>query len=131
MFETFSKLYQYYGLEILAGISVIIIIILFFYNYFAGKEGNYTKVKLVESYPQHNEKNLNSSIESKGFTSKLESKAKIILEYIFKRPFSRVRPNFLNNPITGQNLEIDLYNEELKLGVEINGNQHYSFTPYF
>ncbi len=46
-------------------------------------------------------------------------------------PFLKTRPNFLKNEVTGQNLEIDLYNDNLKLGVEINGDQHYKFIPYF
>ena len=41
--------------------------------------------------------------------------------------------SFLNNKITGgnYNLEIDCYNEELKLGVEYDGAQHHKYIPYF
>jgi hypothetical protein len=63
--------------------------------------------------------------------SKLEIKAKFILENIFRRPFVKIRPDFLRNDVTGYNLEIDLYNEDLRLGVEINGDQHYKFIPFF
>ena len=53
-----------------------------------------------------------------------------ILEEIFHKPFYRVRPDFLKNPETGYNLEIDCYNEELKLGVEYNGETHNKWPNY-
>jgi len=126
MIELIRNFWNERGLEFLAGLSLIVILILFLYNYFSGKKGTYTSPKKIpESYKEFD------SIEDTGFTSKLEKQSKIILENIFKKPFNRVRPSFLRNPVTGQNLEIDLYNDELKLGVEINGNQHYKFTPFF
>jgi hypothetical protein len=39
-----------------------------------------------------------------------------------------VRPHFLINPITQEALELDCYNEELRLAVEYNGKQHYEFN---
>ena len=45
--------------------------------------------------------------------------------------FYKIRPNFLKNDVTGYNLEIDLYNDEMKLAIEVQGNQHYKFTPFF
>lgn len=47
----------------------------------------------------------------------------------FNRPFTKVRN--LYNPVTGSYLEIDCYNDELKLGVEYQGIQHYKYTPFF
>jgi hypothetical protein len=37
------------------------------------------------------------------------------------------------NPVTGSqfNLELDCFNESLKLAVEYNGAQHYQFIPFF
>lgn len=49
---------------------------------------------------------------------------------IFNRPFVKARPGFLQN-VTGQNLELDCYNENLGLAVEYNGKQHYEYVPYF
>lgn len=63
--------------------------------------------------------------------SKLEVACIQELEYLFDRPFNKVRPDFLRNPITGQNLEADAYNEELGLVVEVQGRQHYEFVPFF
>lgn len=45
--------------------------------------------------------------------------------------FVKVRPDWLKNPETGRNLELDFYNEALKLAVEFNGIQHYAFTAKF
>jgi hypothetical protein len=53
------------------------------------------------------------------------------LETVFQAPFPKARPNFLRNPVTGNNLEIDCFNEALKLGVEYNGRQHYAYASFF
>ena len=47
-----------------------------------------------------------------------------IMEEIYGVPFTTVRPDWLRNPETGRNLEIDCYNDDLKLGLEFNGKQH-------
>lgn len=46
------------------------------------------------------------------------------LSEIYQRPFTSVRPDFLRNPETGRNLELDCYNDELKIAAEYNGYQH-------
>lgn len=53
------------------------------------------------------------------------------LETTFNRPFHSVRPEWLKNPKTGKCLEIDCFNEELKLCVEYDGEQHYKWVPRF
>jgi|SRR5579875_517213 len=45
--------------------------------------------------------------------------------------FTKVRPEWLKNPKTGKNLELDGYNEELKLAIEYNGMQHYIWPNNF
>ena len=47
------------------------------------------------------------------------------LEKIFKKKFIKTRPKWLKR------LELDCYNEELKIALEYNGMQHYEFVPYF
>lgn len=63
--------------------------------------------------------------------SKYENICKNVLENIYNKSFIKVRPDFLRNPSTGENLELDCYNEELKLALEYNGKQHYFFTPEY
>ena len=61
-----------------------------------------------------------------------ESRTRQYLEIYFGKKFIRVRPDFLSNTaMGGRNLELDCYNEELKLAVEYNGRQHYDFIPFF
>lgn len=67
----------------------------------------------------------------KDSSSKGELECRKIMEKIFDAPFKKARPYFLKNPITGSNLEIDCYNEDYKIGVEYNGEQHYKYTPWF
>lgn len=132
MFESLSNFWNNYGLEFLAGISILIIIILFLVNYFTKEKGTYSNFKIIDKDNSFNPQiNTTEYMEHTDKDSKLEIQAKFILENIFKRPFVKIRPTFLQNDVTGKNLEIDLFNEELKLGVEINGNQHYKFTPFF
>jgi len=41
------------------------------------------------------------------------------------------RPDWLKNPRTGRNLELDFYCEELKLGLEHDGEQHEKYVPRY
>jgi hypothetical protein len=54
-----------------------------------------------------------------------ENKAREIFEKIFNKPFIKVRPKFLKNLATGRNLELDGYNDELKIAFEYDGRTHY------
>jgi len=77
------------------------------------------------------EKQLHSSNKKIRTESAGEKECKRVAEKLFNAPFSKIRPNFLNNEVTGNNLELDLYNESLKIAIEYNGKQHYVYTPYF
>jgi hypothetical protein len=68
--------------------------------------------------------------------SKGELKCREVLEKVFQKPFNKIRPDFLRNPVTSQllgsrNLELDCYNDELGLAVEYQGAQHYEYIPFF
>jgi len=63
-------------------------------------------------------------------TSKKEERCRQILENIYGKPFPAIRPDWLRNPETNRNLELDGYNDELKIGFEYNGQQHYVYPNY-
>lgn len=62
--------------------------------------------------------------------SKGEEICREVMEEIYNKKFPCVRPNFLKNPETKRNLELDCYNDELKLAVEYNGIQHYKWPNF-
>jgi len=130
MFEKYKQYWNDYGLETLAILSIIIIIVLFIYNWFSNKKGTYSERPISKfnlppkdsfyNYRQHTARD-----------SKLELLTKNHLETIFQKPFFKIRPEFLKNESSGRNLEIDLFNKDIGLAVEIQGIQHYKFTPRF
>ena len=68
--------------------------------------------------------------------SKGEKECRRVLESYYNRPFPKARPNMLRNPITSDentdnNLELDCYNDDLKIACEYQGAQHYKYIPYF
>lgn len=60
-----------------------------------------------------------------------ENRIRKILTNYFQKEFKSVRPNWLKNPLSGRNLEIDMFCEDLKLGLEFHGIQHIKFLPHF
>lgn len=54
---------------------------------------------------------------------------KILEEYIKRKTILHLRPNFLKNPKTNRNLEIDIYDPISKIAIEYNGAQHYKYIP--
>lgn len=66
-----------------------------------------------------------------GLKGKIVSKGERIsvqtMENIYGLPFPSAWPNWLKNPESGENLELDGYNESLKLAIEYNGEQHYTW----
>ena len=53
-----------------------------------------------------------------------------IMEKIYGVPFNSIWPDWLRNPETGENLELDCFNEDLKIAVEYNGEQHYNWPNF-
>lgn len=61
-----------------------------------------------------------------------EQLCKAAAERIYGVTFHRsIWPDWLRNPETGQVMELDLYNEQLKIAIEYNGRQHYEYVPFF
>lgn len=68
--------------------------------------------------------------KSKRFVSKGERICCQTMEKIYGVPFNSIRPKWLQNPETGYNLELDCYNDDLKIAVEYNGEQHYKWPNF-
>lgn len=103
--------------------SILALIFLYFYRCFF-KGNNYFSFLFKK-------KKLVRNGDEKSFMPKMSSgewRCKLYMEKMFNKPFTKIRPNFLKNNVTGHNLELDLYNEELNLAVEYNGEQHYKYT---
>lgn len=60
-----------------------------------------------------------------------EERCREILQQIYKKPFPSSRPDFLKNPATNKNLELDCYCDSLKIALEYDGAQHANYTPRF
>ena len=60
-----------------------------------------------------------------------ERVCRLYFETIFQKPFLRIRPDWLKNSTSSRNLELDGYNDELRIGFEHQGEQHYSSNSYY
>ena len=70
-------------------------------------------------------------ISTNGKESKGEIICRKVAEILFNKKFAKVRPEILKNDVTKHNLELDIYNDELKLAIEYSGRQHYEYVPFF
>ena len=61
----------------------------------------------------------------------LERFVKQAAERLFCCEFRKVRPGWLTSPLTGHRLELDLYNAELRLAIEVQGAGHARFISKF
>lgn len=64
------------------------------------------------------------------FISKGERICCSTMEKIYGVTFKSIWPDWLRNPETGETLELDCYNEELRIAVEYNGEQHYKWPNF-
>ena len=127
--------------EILLGLCVAFFLIFGLYNKIVGQRGSYSKQTY---FIKPNQKHISSFIRQstndnnprKGAPrySKGEIECRRVLEYLFPgNKFPSSRPDFLRNNVTGgnYNLELDCFNEQLRIAVEYNGIQHYKFSNFF
>lgn len=128
-----------YGWQIMVGGSILLLIVIFIYRLIKGENGSWNTLqyyinrnaaRLTHKLPN----NYNRFISRRGppKDSKGELECRRVLRKLFNKPFNKIRPDFLRNHITdgNNNLEIDCYCHELRLGVEYNGKQHYEYIPY-
>jgi hypothetical protein len=77
-----------------------------------------------------------ATVKSEPVTQSLSNKGEdivyeVLQELLQSKIERNVRPDFLKNPETGKNLEMDCYCEEYALAVEYNGIQHYKYPSAF
>jgi hypothetical protein len=124
MLQKINKFWKKHGFDIVLGFSIFFIVIMAILR----KDSKGTWNIFNHNYPA------TSIVKEKGDgrkDSKGEIECRNVLEKLFKKPFSKARPNILKNPISNFNLEFDCYNEELQIAVEYNGIQHYKYIPHF
>lgn len=128
----FAKIKDFWnnrGFDIIVIVGIIFIVIYGLIRIIFKKSGTWSTNYYYAPSHQSNSISIPSSDSN---DSHGERECRRVLESIFGLPFGKLRPNFLSNPVTGgNNLEIDCYNEDLKIGVEYSGRQHYEFVPYF
>lgn len=59
--------------------------------------------------------------------TKAQKMCRTAAEKYFGKKFVSFWPDWLKNPETGKELELDIYNDELKIAIEYNGEQHYKY----
>jgi len=121
--EKGRELWATWGFEIFLGTIVFFLLLFGLIHYFRGDRGTWSKSVEIQSKAPAKRR---PPTLSRG-----EAECRRVLESIFQKPFSKVRPFFLKNPIGDMNFEIDCYNPELKLGCEYNGIQHSKYIPFF
>lgn len=134
MINKLKEIWEKRGFEIILCLCIGFIIIFGIYHWIIKKKGTFSKSNYYPYLPaksyqyQKTVKQQNRPKESKG-----EAECRRVLQSIFRKPFTSQRPDFLRNPVTGGNfnLELDCFNSELRLAVEYNGIQHYKYVPYF
>lgn len=109
--------------EIYILISIVLIVCIWSYKKIRGIEGTWSKTCKLPPIIDTQDI-LPENKESIG-----EAVCRDYLNKLFKKRFIKVRNIY--NPVTHQYLELDCYNDELKLAIEYNGQQHYKYVPYF
>jgi hypothetical protein len=108
--------------------AVVVLVILLLWNWLSGEKGTYTDhtPMMWDLLGKQLKPKKKVSFESKG-----ETECRRVVEHLTGKPFPKTRPSFMMNGVSGYNLELDCYNDELKIAVEYNGEQHYKYIPYF
>jgi hypothetical protein len=125
-----DSFWRRYGIYVMIFGSILLILMVLLFKYFFGK---YFKPNAFDShyFKKHTYASKREGYKA-GKESRGESYARELAPKIFGgKIFNKIRPDFLKNNVTGYNLELDLYNPDLKLAIEVSGKQHYVYTPFF
>jgi hypothetical protein len=108
------------------------ILVMFLYRKLKGLKGTWSTSYFIPGRDTNTISNYENQ-RTPPTDSKGELECRRVLQYIFKVPFDKARPDFLRNPVTGgrYNLELDCFDASLRLAVEYNGQQHYKYLPFF
>ncbi len=134
---SFSNIKQFWvdhGFEIVLGVCLTFIIVYALYRKVSGCKGTWATSFYMPSEPvskgtkRPEQPGPRPSTDSKG-----ELECRRVLQYLFRKPFDKARPDFLRNPVTGGsfNLELDCFQADMRLAIEYSGRQHYEYVPYF
>ncbi len=122
-------------------LCVLCIVLYFLYNRkrkkyrFRGVQGYNSQTGDVDD--TYYEKSRKQKKKKKIGGSKHEDECRRIFQKLFGKKFKSVRPDFLQNPATGKNLELDGYCPDITtplgegLAFEYDGIQHAQHTPAF
>ena len=132
-FSSFKSWWAKYGIYAIILGSIFILLVAWIINkYYSDKlDQNSPFLKRMFGYSKFD---TNTDYQPKRKVireSKGELICKEVAEQLFGKPFIKIRPKSMKNNVTGHNLELDIYNDDLKVAIEYNGQQHYKYTPYF
>lgn len=142
IYQLYNDVYYYftnYYFEIVIITCIVFLLLYGLYSKLSGSKGTWSShqnhVYPILDEDEENEENTKQRRRRRGGggESKGEVECRRVMQKLFDKPFYKTRPRFLNNPVTFgmNNLELDCYNEELKIAVEYDGAQHYKYIPYF
>lgn len=132
------EIWKNYGWHIVLGSILLVLFILFLINQ-CSMDSVAVSVSISDIYeyflslifrPPVSRSRRRIAYQQQGQTSRGEFQCKEFVEFYFQRPFEKIRPEFLKNPVTGENLELDMYNDDLKIAIEYNGSQHYHYNSF-
>jgi hypothetical protein len=118
-------------------IIAIVIFTVVLYFIFTSKRKTYKFQGLDNDFSSRLKKGSSRKTKKKRKLNKHEEECRRIFQDLFGQKFKSVRPDWLKNPATKKNLEIDGFNPDIKthlgmgLGFEYDGEQHSKFTPHF
>jgi len=139
----FSSIMKLFKIEVVIVAIVVFFAIVALWRWAKGYKGTYSRSYFYDPLMSAGRSTFEGySLGSRDFPASIfakprkresagETECRRVMESLFHKPFPNKRPDFMKNSITGANLELDCFNEELRLAVEYHGRQHYEYIPRF